>query len=142
MPGELPLRLNPDVVAQDLGDGLVLLDLRTGIYWGLNRTGAVIWRGIENRASVEKICRQLRDEFDTSAEDLDAAVHSLLSELVAGRLIWETPPPGREAQESGEGSGRGLLQPREPAGTENSGNQGARNKNAGKKISRKIPGRR
>lgn len=89
MPGETALRVSPDVVAQDLGDGLVLLNLRTGIYWGLNSTGAAIWRGIENHDGVEKICRQLRAEFDGSEEEFVSAVHALLSELAAQELIVE-----------------------------------------------------
>jgi hypothetical protein len=106
MPAEAQLRVSPDVVAQDLGDGLVLLNLRTGIYWGLNRTGAVIWHGIQNRTGVEKICRQLREDFDGPGEDLAAAVRSLLSELAAERLIVEAPPSAEDAPGSAKGVGR------------------------------------
>jgi hypothetical protein len=89
MAGDPALRISPDVVAQDLGDGLVLLNLRTGIYWGLNSTGAVIWRGIENQHAVEKICRQLGAEFEGPQEELASAVHALLSELTREQLIVE-----------------------------------------------------
>jgi hypothetical protein len=89
MPSVPSMRVSPDVVVQDVGDGLVLLNLRTGIYWGLNRTGAVIWRGIENRTRIETVCRQLQTEFDGSEDELAAAVHNLLSELANERLIVE-----------------------------------------------------
>ena len=105
MPAKQSMRVSPDVVTQDLGDGLVLLNLRTGIYWGLNRTGAVIWRGIENHAGVEKICQQLQAEFDGSEENLAGAVGSLLSELAAERLILEPAAPGQASATSAEGAG-------------------------------------
>lgn len=95
MPAKPSMRVSPDVVTQDLDDGLVLLNLRTGIYWGLNRTGAVIWRGIEKHAGAEKICLQLQSEFDGSEKDLASAVGSLLSELAAERLIVEPAAPGQ-----------------------------------------------
>ena len=104
MPAEPSMRVSPDVVAQDVGDGLVLLNLRTGIYWGLNRTGAVIWRGIENRARVEAICRKLQAEFDGTEDELAAAVHNLLSELAGERLIVE----GTINQEASEGANPGA----------------------------------
>ena len=89
MDGEPVLHTSPDVVAQDLGDGLVLLNLRTGIYWGLNSTGAVIWRGIENEDGVENICRQLGAEFEGPEGEVTFAVHALLSELTREQLIVE-----------------------------------------------------
>jgi Coenzyme PQQ synthesis protein D (PqqD) len=137
-----PLRVCPDVVTQDLGDGLVLLNLRTGIYWGLNRTGAVIWRGIENRAGIETICRQLREEFDGADDALDNTVHNLLSELVAERLILEEAPAGQEAPETADGAGLDFSKPKQSAAANNAGKLGARNKHAGNKNSRKTPGKR
>jgi hypothetical protein len=38
------VRASDDVVSQLLGDEMVLLNLKTGVYWGLNRTGdAIQW---------------------------------------------------------------------------------------------------
>jgi hypothetical protein len=115
MPADTQLRVSLDVVVQDLGDGLVLLNLRTGIYWGLNRTGAVIWRGIETRSGIERICRQLQAEFAGPADELAAAVHSLLSELAAERLIVEAVPSGPGAGETAEGTSRRSRQSRKTA---------------------------
>jgi hypothetical protein len=115
MPVDTQLRVSPDVVAQDLGDGLVLLNLRTGIYWGLNRTGAVIWRGIENRSGIERICRRLQAEFAGSADELAAAVHSLLSELAAERLIVEAVSSGLGAPETAQGTSQRSRQSRKTA---------------------------
>lgn len=136
MPAELALCISPDVVAQDVGDGLILLNLRTGIYWGLNRTGAVVWRGIEKHAGIGQICSQLRDEFDGSGEDLAAAVQNLLSELAAERLIVEAAPRGQKAPEIAEGAGRRAPQPKKSAAAKH-----AAKKNARKRIPRKTPGK-
>jgi hypothetical protein len=139
MSKEPPLRVSPEVVAQDLGDGIVLLNLRTGIYWGLNRTGAVVWRGMEKSASVEKISRELRAEFECAGENLDAAVRKLLSELLAQRLIVEEGARSREAVEAGEDTDRRAPLPYRAASARGAREQGLRIKAGGRKISRMIP---
>jgi len=133
------LRVSPDVVSQDLGDGLVLLNLRTGIYWGLNRTGAVIWRGIENRVGIDAICGQLREEFNGADAALETNVHNLLSELVAERLILEATPADREAPKSAEPARAHSSKATQSAPANNAGKLGAGNKRTGKKISRDVP---
>ena len=37
------VRLGPDVVYRELGGEMVLLNLKTGVYFGLNETGAEMW---------------------------------------------------------------------------------------------------
>ncbi len=120
MSAEASVRVSPDVVSQDLGDGLVLLNLRTGIYWGLNRTGAVVWRGIENHAGIEGICRQLREEFDGPEEGFAAAVRNLLSELAEERLIVETAK-SREGTPESTGSAGRHAQPKKSSAARTTG---------------------
>ena len=128
MPAEPSMRVSPDVVAQDVGDGLVLLNLRTGIYWGLNRTGAAIWRGIENRTRIETICKNLLAEFDGPEGELIAAVHHLLSELAGERLIVE----GTKAQEASEGANAGVPRQKKSKAAKSAGRKSG--KQRGKSI--------
>lgn len=93
-----PLRVSPDVVSEQVGDGLVLLNLRTGVYWGLNRTGAEVWRALQEQSSFEGICREIEDKFEASKEEIAAAVRSLMDELAGENLLVsgaaETPSAG------------------------------------------------
>ncbi len=96
MGGKHPLRVSPDVVSEQVGDGLVLLNLRTGVYWGLNRTGAEVWRSLQQQSSFEGICRDIEDRFEASKEEIVTAVRSLMDELAEENLLVSGPaePPG------------------------------------------------
>lgn len=83
----LHVRASPDVVYQKIGDEAVLLNLRTGVYWGLNRTGAVIWEGITKHGDVPRIVTALQREFAGTEEQMASAVHSLLDELSREGLV-------------------------------------------------------
>ena len=109
MGGKHPLRASPDVVSEQVGDGLVLLNLRTGVYWGLNRTGAVVWRALQQHSSFEVICREIEDKFEASREEIAATVGALMDELAdenllvpatPGEIAANTAPNGRRRKTS------------------------------------------
>jgi hypothetical protein len=85
------VRAHPDVVFQKLGDEAVLLNLRTGVYWGLNPTGAKVWDHIVKhgvkRDEVGAVVAALRQEFAGSDAEMGATVQSLLEELSREGLV-------------------------------------------------------
>lgn len=105
MTGKPLLRVSPDVISQQVGDGLVLLNLRTGVYWGLNRTGAVVWQALQQQCSFAGICREIESKFEASKEDVAATVRALMEEL-AGENLLLPPAPG-ETVASGAPDGAG-----------------------------------
>jgi len=81
------VRAQPDVVFQKLGDEAVLLNLRTGVYWSLNHTGARIWDEITHTRKVTEIVAALQREFDGSSAEISATVHGLIQELNQQGLV-------------------------------------------------------
>lgn len=81
------VRSAKDVVSQQVGDEAILLNLKTGVYWGLNSTGAVIWQQMQRTSSVARIIAALQDEFDAPEGELRAAFGSLLAELSREGLV-------------------------------------------------------
>jgi hypothetical protein len=77
----------PDVMAQEVGDEIVILDLRSGTYFGLDPVGARIWRHAEAGKSLDGICEELLAEFDVSGADARRDAAELLEQLVARALI-------------------------------------------------------
>ncbi len=75
------------VVSSDLNDETVLLDLESGIYFGLNQVGASIWRLIETPRTVEQIQEELGKEYDIDRDSCSAAVQQFLAQLAAKNLI-------------------------------------------------------
>ena len=89
------LRPNGLVVWQDVPDAeLVLLHPGTGIYYGLNATGARCWRGLaaapstaaELASTVSTTCGVTRQRAETDVEHLVAALRAadLITDAGAG----------------------------------------------------------
>lgn len=78
---------HPEVVACPFGDGLALLDLRSGQYFTTNAIGAFIWNQMEApiRAAAlrDAVLAQYDIEADVCARDLDRHLHGMVSANLA-----------------------------------------------------------
>jgi hypothetical protein len=83
------LRLEPtdDVVGQRLGDGTVLVHLKTNRIFELSRTGGRFWDLLQSETDRGRIEKQLLSEFDVPEEDLTAEMDSLISSLADEDLV-------------------------------------------------------
>ncbi|HLH72554.1 MAG TPA: PqqD family protein [Chloroflexota bacterium] len=75
--------INESVVYAELEGEAVLLNVETGVYFGLNGIATDIWKLFERGASPEEIVHQLVEEYDVEPavvqEDLDRFLDSLRS---------------------------------------------------------------
>lgn len=85
--GELRVRVDPDIVAQPLGDGVVLLHLRTDHFYELNRTGAVLWNLLSAGLTPAQAHQQIAREYRVDPELLAGEIGAMLSELRACDLL-------------------------------------------------------
>jgi hypothetical protein len=69
------LKIGPEVVFRELDDEAVLLNLKSGIYFGLNPVGTRIWQLISEHGALSQVLNVLSDEF---AADRDVLEHDLL----------------------------------------------------------------
>jgi hypothetical protein len=76
-----------DLLASEFGDELVILNLRDGVYYGLEDVGARIWRLLQKPVSVPAIREALVAEFDVEPARCERDVRALLGELAAKGLI-------------------------------------------------------
>jgi hypothetical protein len=83
------VRAHPDVVFQKLGDESVLLNLRTGVYWGLNPTGAVIWDEIVRHGDVTRAVATLQEKFTGNPAEMRCTVQDLIRDLSREGLVVE-----------------------------------------------------
>ena len=82
-----------DQASVDLDDEVAILNLKTGVYFGLNEVGAWIWRFIQQPHSVAEVRAALLDEFDVTPEQSQADLQALLLELAQHQLIDIQPAP-------------------------------------------------
>lgn len=85
------LTVPAQVMARQVGDETVILDLATGMYFGLDPVGARLWQLLGEDKTVADICETLFAEYEVSLEDLQRDVTSLLDELRARGLVSVAP---------------------------------------------------
>jgi hypothetical protein len=75
------------VMARQVGDETVILDLASGTYFGLDPVGARIWQMMTECKTLSEICDVLLDEYDVPREVLERDILRLLQELNTQNLI-------------------------------------------------------
>jgi len=80
-----------DVMARVVGDETVILDLRSGVYFGLDPVGTEIWKLLSAGSSLADVCTALLDRYEVTAVQLESDVLKLASELQSRGLILPAP---------------------------------------------------
>ena len=78
----------PDTVLfHDVGDEIVLLNVETGDYYGLNKMGSRIWTMVHEGRSVDGIHATLFDEYEVSPGRLEQDIQVFLALLQSKSII-------------------------------------------------------
>ncbi len=80
-----------DQASVDLDDEAAILNLKTGIYFGLNEVGAWVWRLIQTPKTVAEIRAAMLAEFEVEPEACQADLQALLRDLEENELIEVRP---------------------------------------------------
>ena len=82
-------RVPDGIVFQSLQDELVLLNLQTGVYFGLNEVGARIWQLIQahQSAPLSNVRDALVDEYDVRQDRCTGDLLKLVARLEENRLL-------------------------------------------------------
>jgi hypothetical protein len=81
------VRADSDVVAQRLGDEVVVVHLRTNEIFILNRTGARFWELVESGSDLDSVREKLLAEFDVEESQLAAELEEFVTHLSRAELI-------------------------------------------------------
>ena len=90
MPNILPTTiLSPtkDQIASELGGEAVILNLASGMYYGLNEIGARIWELIQQPCAFDSIFGVLIEEYDVDPDICKQDLIKILVEMEAASLI-------------------------------------------------------
>jgi len=78
---------NTRTISGRLHDELVMMDIEQGKYFSLNPVATRIWDLMENPASAEELCNQLRDEYEVDSLRCRAEVSELLDDMFRLGLV-------------------------------------------------------
>jgi hypothetical protein len=86
-----PLQPVPDVIAQRVGDEVIIVNLQTNRMHSLNRTGARFWDLLTTGHDLARIHAQLLSEFDVDPAELDREIDTLVASLMKAGLVQTEP---------------------------------------------------
>ena len=75
------------LVETEVDREVVMLRLDTGICYGLNKVGTILWQQITGPVTIAKLCPALLGRYDVDAETCERQVLELLSEMQAEGFI-------------------------------------------------------
>ena len=90
MSDDQKFEVSSSVVAREVGGEMMLMDLESGTYFGLDPVGMRIWQSLEDGQSTEQMLERLESEFDVTPEQLRKDVATLYQTLREHNLVIET----------------------------------------------------
>ena len=81
------LSIPPQVVSRLVGDETVILNLESGMYFGLDGVGKRIWESIEAGNSLTEIVSMIASEYDVEAQQAEGDLLEFVTELVERGLL-------------------------------------------------------
>ena len=79
--------LPAQVMARQVGDETVILDLTSGTYYGLDPVGARIWQLMADGQTLMQVCEVMLSEYDVTREDIERDVLALVQTLLERKLV-------------------------------------------------------
>lgn len=70
-----------DWLTARIGDELVMMSARQGMYLGLTEVGARVWELLETESELDRICQALEGEFDVAPDVCRAEVAVFVAEM-------------------------------------------------------------
>ena len=83
----MKVHIAPNVLSRVVDDEVVLLNLDTESYFGLDEAGAHFWKSLESEPSYEAALQDVCDEFEVDREQADADLRELVEALVEAGLL-------------------------------------------------------
>lgn len=90
-PPDLKLMPAEEALFQDVNGEIVILDLNSEEYFGLNELGSRIWKLLEEEKSVQEVIDQLEQEYDAPGKVITQDLNTLLDTLLEKQLLVERP---------------------------------------------------
>jgi hypothetical protein len=84
------------VVSRELEGEAVILNLESGVYFGLNEVGARIWALIQQYGSLRKVLETIQEEYEVAPQVLESDLLQLVGQLHARGLVNLTQPEERK----------------------------------------------
>jgi hypothetical protein len=77
----------PDVIAAEADTDLVMVDIRSGYYYGISDVARYIWESIEQPRKIADVIDNLMDAYDVDRNSCEEETLSFLNDLLSQGLV-------------------------------------------------------
>lgn len=84
---ESVVRRSSDVMASQVDNELVMMDIERGMYYALNPVGADLWERLAEPQQVADLCAQLMQQYDVDQATCEADVLAVLNDMAESGLL-------------------------------------------------------
>lgn len=84
--------VNPSVVFREMDGEAVLLNLDSGVYFGLDAVGTRVWTLLLEHGATAPVCAQMEQEYEVGRAELERDVLRLVRELHQKGLLVAAVP--------------------------------------------------
>jgi len=81
------VRIPQEVLARQVGEETVMLDLAQGAYYSLDPVGARMWQLLTEGKTLAEVCDAVAAEYDVARDTLERDLLALADDLVKQKLI-------------------------------------------------------
>lgn len=81
------VRIRDDVLSRDLQGEQVILDLSSGVYFGLDPVGTRIWHLLQEQQPLQKVLDSLVKEYDVTEAQCTQDLLHLVTQMVEKGLM-------------------------------------------------------
>ena len=78
---------NNKVIQSKIGDEVVMLDMDSGFYFGLNSVASIIWEMLEKAISFEEVINELMKEYNVDRQTCEKDTRSFWDQLLERNII-------------------------------------------------------
>ena len=84
------IKRNKEIFASEIDDEVVMMNVDTGKYYGMDTVGSRIWELIAEEIQVREVINKLMEEYDVGEEQCEKDVLEFLNELYENKLVQVT----------------------------------------------------
>ncbi len=75
------------VFAQEVDGEMVLLDMESENYFGLDEVGTSIWQAMQEKETLQEVLALLLEQYEVEAEVLENDLSSFVAKLIESGLV-------------------------------------------------------
>ena len=75
------------VFSQEVDGEMVLLDMNSENYFGLDETGTAIWQAMQKTGSLQKVYEEMLEQYEVEPEVLEQDILNFVENLVESGLV-------------------------------------------------------